>query len=414
MTEIIEQGQRARQSARKLALLETSQKNDLLATIAAALRANSTAIMTENAKDLAVAAENGVTEPMMARLRLDENAIEIISQGVEQVMKLADPVGEGVNAWTNEAGLKIAEERVPFGVVAIIYESRPNVTVDAAVLCLKAGNATILRGGKEAIHSNRALVKVIQAALRAFGLEEAVQLVQSTERASAKQLMQLNGYVDVLIPRGSAGLIQTVVQEATIPVIETGTGNCHIYVDASADQAQAEAIIINAKVQRPSACNAVETVLVHEAIAATFLPGLLTKLQQKGIEIRGDETVQSLNESIVPATIHDYETEFLDLIIAIKVVDSTATAMNHIERYSTKHSEAILTNSYADAQLFKKGVDAAVVYVNASTRFTDGFEFGFGAEIGISTQKLHARGPMGLTQLTSVKYVVSGDGQIRH
>lgn len=414
MTEIIEQGQRARQSARKLALLETSQKNDLLATIAAALRANSTAIMTENAKDLAVAAENGVTEPMMARLRLDENAIEIIAQGVEQVMKLADPVGEGVNAWTNEAGLKIAEERVPFGVVAIIYESRPNVTVDAAVLCLKAGNATILRGGKEAIHSNRALVKVIQAALRAFGLEEAVQLVQSTERASAKQLMQLNGYVDVLIPRGSAGLIQTVVQEATIPVIETGTGNCHIYVDASADQAQAEAIIINAKVQRPSACNAVETVLVHEAIAATFLPGLLTKLQQKGIEIRGDETVQSLNESIVPATIHDYETEFLDLIIAIKVVDSTATAMNHIERYSTKHSEAILTNSYADAQLFKKGVDAAVVYVNASTRFTDGFEFGFGAEIGISTQKLHARGPMGLTQLTSVKYVVSGDGQIRH
>lgn len=414
MTGIIEQGQRARQSARKLALLETSQKNDLLATIAAALRANSMTIMTENAKDLAVAAQNSVTVSMMARLRLDETAIEVMAQGVEQVMRLADPVGEGVNAWTNEAGLKIAEERVPFGVVAIIYESRPNVTVDAAVLCLKAGNATILRGGKEAIHSNRALVKVIQAALRAYGLEEAVQLVQSTERASAKQLMQLNAYVDVLIPRGSAGLIQTVVQEATVPVIETGTGNCHIYVDASANQAQAEGIIINAKVQRPSACNAVETVLVHEAIAATFLPGLLTKLQQKGVEIRGDETVQTLNESIVPATIHDYETEFLDLIIAIKVVDSTATAMNHIERYSTKHSEAILTNSYRDAQLFKKGVDAAVVYVNASTRFTDGFEFGFGAEIGISTQKLHARGPMGLTQLTSVKYVVSGDGQIRH
>lgn len=413
MTEIIKQGQQARRAARKLAIRDTSSKNELLAAIAKALRVDCGLIITENAKDLAVAAQNGVTEPMLARLRLDEMAIEVMAQGVEQVMKLADPVGEGVNAWTNEAGLKIAEERVPLGVVAIIYESRPNVTVDAAVLCLKAGNATILRGGKEAIHSNRALVKVIQAALRPFGLEEAVQLVQSTERDSAKQLMRLNGYVDVLIPRGSAGLIQTVVNEATVPVIETGTGNCHIYVDASADQTQAEAIIINAKVQRPSACNAVETVLVHEAIAATFLPNLLLKLQAEGVEIRGDETVQALSDTVVPATERDYATEFLNLIIAIKVVDSTATALAHIDQYSTKHSEAILTRSAKDAQLFRKGVDSAVVYVNASTRFTDGFEFGFGAEIGISTQKLHARGPMGLTQLTSVKYVVSGDGQIR-
>lgn len=364
-------------------------------------------------KDLESAEANGVAKPMLARLLIDEAAVEAMAIGVEQVATLPDPVGERVQSWVNEAGLRISEERVPLGVIGIIYESRPNVTVDAAALCLKTGNATILRGGKEAIHSNRALVKVIQKALQPLQLEFAVQLVQDTSRETAKELMKLNGFIDVLIPRGSAGLIQTVVKEATVPVIETGTGNCHIYIDQSADLMQAIEIVSNAKVQRPSACNAVETVLVHEAIAAEILPRLVGTLEDQGVEIRGDETVQAIKETVKEATVSDYETEFLDLILAIKVVPSTTAAIAHIAQYSTKHSEAILTNSYRDSQVFTKEVDAAVVYVNASTRFTDGFEFGFGAEIGISTQKLHARGPMGLPQLTSIKYVVNGEGQLR-
>lgn len=399
--------------AYQLAILSTPAKNNALKAIAIALREDVAYLLNENKKDLESAEANGVAKPMLARLLIDEAAVEAMAIGVEQVATLPDPVGERVQSWVNEAGLRISEERVPLGVIGIIYESRPNVTVDAAALCLKTGNATILRGGKEAIHSNRALVKVIQKALQPLQLEFAVQLVQDTSRETAKELMKLNGFIDVLIPRGSAGLIQTVVKEATVPVIETGTGNCHIYIDQSADLMQAIKIVSNAKVQRPSACNAVETVLVHEAIAAEILPRLVGTLEDQGVEIRGDETVQAIKETVKEATVSDYETEFLDLILAIKVVPSTTAAIAHIAQYSTKHSEAILTNSYRDSQVFTKEVDAAVVYVNASTRFTDGFEFGFGAEIGISTQKLHARGPMGLPQLTSIKYVVNGEGQLR-
>lgn len=413
MSDLIKQAEQAKKMAYQLAILSTPAKNNALKAIAIALREDVAYLLNENKKDLESAEANGVAKPMLARLLIDEAAVEAMAIGVEQVATLRDPVGERVQSWVNEAGLRISEERVPLGVIGIIYESRPNVTVDAAALCLKTGNATILRGGKEAIHSNRALVKVIQKALQPLQLEFAVQLVQDTSRETAKELMKLNGFIDVLIPRGSAGLIQTVVKEATVPVIETGTGNCHIYIDQSADLMQAIEIVSNAKVQRPSACNAVETVLVHEAIAAEILPRLVGTLEDQGVEIRGDETVQAIKETVKEATVSDYETEFLDLILAIKVVPSTTAAIAHIAQYSTKHSEAILTNSYRDSQVFTKEVDAAVVYVNASTRFTDGFEFGFGAEIGISTQKLHARGPMGLPQLTSIKYVVNGEGQLR-
>lgn len=413
MSDLIKQAEQAKKMAYQLAILSTPAKNNALKAIAIALREDVAYLLNENKKDLESAEANGVAKPMLARLLIDEAAVEAMAIGVEQVATLPDPVGERVQSWVNEAGLRISEERVPLGVIGIIYESRPNVTVDAAALCLKTGNATILRGGKEAIHSNRALVKVIQKALQPLQLEFAVQLVQDTSRETAKELMKLNGFIDVLIPRGSAGLIQTVVKEATVPVIETGTGNCHIYIDQSADLMQAIEIVSNAKVQRPSACNAVETVLVHEAIAAEILPRLVGTLEDQGVEIRGDETVQAIKETVKEATVSDYETEFLDLILAIKVVPSTTAAIAHIAQYSTKHSEAILTNSYRDSQVFTKEVDAAVVYVNASTRFTDGFEFGFGAEIGISTQKLHARGPMGLPQPTSIKYVVNGEGQLR-
>ncbi|ODJ54066.1 glutamate-5-semialdehyde dehydrogenase [Brochothrix thermosphacta] len=413
MSDLIKQAEQAKKMAYQLAILSTPAKNNALKAIAIALREDVAYLLNENKKDLESAEANGVAKPMLARLLIDEAAVEAMAIGVEQVATLPDPVGERVQSWVNEAGLRISEERVPLGVIGIIYESRPNVTVDAAALCLKTGNATILRGGKEAIHSNRALVKVIQKALQLLQLEFAVQLVQDTSRETAKELMKLNGFIDVLIPRGSAGLIQTVVKEATVPVIETGTGNCHIYIDQSADLMQAIEIVSNAKVQRPSACNAVETVLVHEEIAAEILPRLVGTLEDQGVEIRGDETVQAIKETVKEATVSDYETEFLDLILAIKVVPSTTAAIAHIAQYSTKHSEAILTNSYRDSQVFTKEVDAAVVYVNASTRFTDGFEFGFGAEIGISTQKLHARGPMGLPQLTSIKYVVNGEGQLR-
>lgn len=413
MSDLIKQAEKAKKMAYQLAILSTPAKNNALKAIAIALREDVAYLLNENKKDLESAEANGVAKPMLARLLIDEAAVEAMAIGVEQVATLPDPVGERVQSWVNEAGLRISEERVPLGVIGIIYESRPNVTVDAAALCLKTGNATILRGGKEAIHSNRALVKVIQKALQPLQLKFAVQLVQDTSRETAKELMKLNGFIDVLIPRGSAGLIQTVVKEATVPVIETGTGNCHIYIDQSADLMQAIEIVSNAKVQRPSACNAVETVLVHEAIAAEILPRLVGTLEDQGVEIRGDETVQAIKETVKEATVSDYETEFLDLILAIKVVPSTTAAIAHIAQYSTKHSEAILTNSYRDSQVFTKEVDAAVVYVNASTRFTDGFEFGFGAEIGISTQKLHARGPMGLPQLTSIKYVVNGEGQLR-
>ena len=413
MSDLIKQAEQAKKMAYQLAILSTPAKNNALKAIAIALREDVAYLLNENKKDLESAEANGVAKPMLARLLIDEAAVEAMAIGVEQVATLPDPVGERVQSWVNEAGLRISEERVPLGVIGIIYESRPNVTVDAAALCLKTGNATILRGGKEAIHSNRALVKVIQKALQPLQLEFAVQLVQDTSRETAKELMKLNGFIDVLIPRGSAGLIQTVVKEATVPVIETGTGNCHIYIDQSADLMQAIEIVSNAKVQRPSACNAVETVLLHEAIATEILPRLVGTLEEQGVEIRGDETVQAIRETVKEATVADYETEFLDLILAIKVVPSTTAAIAHIAQYSTKHSEAILTNSCRDSQVFTKEVDAAVVYVNASTRFTDGFEFGFGAEIGISTQKLHARGPMGLPQLTSIKYVVNGEGQLR-
>ena len=337
-----------------------------------------------------------------------------MAAGVRQVATLDDPTVQTDRAWVNEAGLTIAQKRVPLGVVGMIYEARPNVTVDAAALTFKSGNAVILRGGKEALHSNLALATVLQDALAAKGLpRDAVQLITDPSRAVATQMMHLNGYIDVLIPRGGKGLIKAVVEQATVPVIETGAGNCHIYVDAHAQLQMAVAIVVNAKVQRPSVCNAAEKLLIHADVANEQLPVIAKALQDHGVELRGDERARAIVPSMHAATAEDWDTEYNDLIMAVKVVDSEEEAIQHINAHNTKHSEAIITDNYQNSQQFLQQVDAAVVYVNASTRFTDGYEFGFGAEIGISTQKLHARGPMGLAALTTIKYQVLGNGQIR-
>ncbi len=414
ITELAEKGSLAKQAARKLATLSTAVKNQALFAMAKALEENQATIVAANAKDIARAKENGMPKPLVDRLLLNKGRINTIADGLRQIAALPDPVGEAITGWRRPKGLNITKIRVPLGVIGIIYEARPNVTVDAAGLCLKAGNAVILRGGSEAISSNTAIAAILANAAYANGVPEgAIQLIETTDRQAVTAMLKLNKYLDVIIPRGGAGLIRTVVENSTVPVIETGTGVCHTFVDSSADLNMAQDIAFNAKVSRPGVCNAMETLLVHEAVAAQFLPAMLERYHQAGVEIRGCEETRKYYPAVKPAVEEDWAAEFLDLILAVRVVGSLDIALEHIALYSTRHSEAIVTRDYDNAKRFQQEVDAAAVYVNASTRFTDGFEFGFGAEIGISTQKLHARGPMGLPELTSIKYVIDGNGQIR-
>lgn len=393
----------------------TAAKNKALAEISAALRNNTELIIKQNELDLINAKENGMSESMQDRLRLDASRIEGIASAVDQLIELTDPVGQITDGYTRPNGLQIIKTRVPMGVIGIIFESRPNVTVDAASLCLKAGNAVILRGGKEAINSNMCLCSVMREAVKKAGFpEDIIQLVEDTSRETSVAMMKLNGYLDVLIPRGGAGLINAVVQNATVPVIETGVGNCHVYVDATADLDMAVDIADNGKTQRPSVCNAIENLIVHKECAEKFLPMISDRFKAHNVEIYGcEETRRILGDSVLPATEEEYAKEFLDYKISVRVVDSIDEAIAHIRKYTTHHSECIVTKSLESSKKFQREIDAAAVYVNASTRFTDGGEFGLGAEIGISTQKLHARGPMGLNELTTIKYLINGDGQIR-
>ncbi len=415
MTYIDTLGQQAKVAGRQIAKLSTAAKNDLLNQVAKALVAESAYIITENAKDMANAKENGISEIMQDRLLLTEDRIAGIAEGVRQVADLQDPIGQVVRGYTNLDGLKIVQKRVPMGVIAMIFESRPNVSIDAFSLAFKTNNAIILRGGRDAINSNKALVTVARKALENAGITaDAVQLVEDTSHEVAEELMAATKYVDLLIPRGGARLIQTVKEKAKVPVIETGVGNCHIYVDKYANLDMATQIVINAKTQRPSVCNAAESLVVHADIAEDFLPNLekaISKVQ--AVEFRADEKALKLMEKAVPASPEDFATEFLDYIMSVKVVDSLDEAIGWINTYTTSHSEAIVTQDISRAEQFQDDVDAAAVYVNASTRFTDGFVFGLGAEIGISTQKMHARGPMGLEALTSTKFYINGQGQIR-
>ena len=406
--------QKAKQASRELNLLDTAKKNACLLRVSKAIEENQELIIKANKRDVAHAKKNGMPDSLLDRLRLNEERIKGIIDGVTQVVALTDPVGTTITRFERPNGLEIEQVRVPFGVIGIIYESRPNVTVDAFSLCFKTGNAVILRGGSDAINTNMAFVSVIRKALKSMEVDEnAISLVEDTSRQVAAQFMRMKQYVDVLIPRGGAGLIQAVVEQSTIPVIETGTGNCHIYIDRYAKVDKVVPIVHNAKLQRLGVCNACESLVIHEKIADQVIPLIIEDLQKEGCEIRGDERVQSFSPLIKEATEEDYGTEYLAKIISIKVVKSVYEAIEHINRYSTGHSEAILTENEEAAKAFTEGVDSACVYVNASTRFTDGFEFGFGAEIGISTQKLHARGPMGLLALTSSKYIVKGNGQVR-
>lgn len=415
MTYIDTLGQQAKVAGRQIAKLSTAAKNDLLNQVAKALVAESAYIITENAKDMANAKENGISEIMQDRLLLTEDRIAGIAEGVRQVADLQDPIGQVVRGYTNLDGLKIVQKRVPMGVIAMIFESRPNVSIDAFSLAFKTNNAIILRGGRDAINSNKALVTVARKALENAGITaDAVQLVEDTSHEVAEELMAATKYVDLLIPRGGARLIQTVKEKAKVPVIETGVGNCHIYVDKYANLDMATQIVINAKTQRPSVCNAAESLVVHADIAEEFLPNLekaIPKIQS--VEFRADERALKLMEKAVPASPEDFATEFLDYIMSVKVVDSLDEAIGWINTYTTSHSEAIVTQDISRAEQFQDDVDAAAVYVNASTRFTDGFVFGLGAEIGISTQKMHARGPMGLEALTSTKFYINGQGQVR-
>lgn len=408
-------GSRAKACRKAAATASTAEKNAALAAISAALRKNIDVILDSNEADLIAARENGMSESMQDRLRLTADRINGIADGVDDVIKLEDPIGEVISGSVRPNGMSITKVRVPLGTIAIIFESRPNVTVDAAVLCLKSGNAVILRGGKEAFNSNRCLCSIMRAALKEVGLpEDLIQFVEDTSREVSGELMRCSDYIDVLIPRGGAGLIRACKQNATVPVIETGTGNCHVFVDETADLPMAVSIVNNGKTRRVSVCNAVESLLVHENIAEEFLPMIKAKLDEKHVEIRGCERTKAiLGDCVVPATEEDYATEFLDYIISVKVVKSLDEAIEHIDKYTTHHSECIVTNDLANAERFKKEVDAAAVYVNVSTAFTDGGMFGLGAEIGISTQKLHARGPMGLRELTSMKFLIGGNGQIR-
>lgn len=407
-------GQQSKKAAQQLSQLETARKNDCLMQMAQDLEDNAETILTANQRDLNQAKENGIPEPLIDRLRLTDERIQEMAEGIRQVAALADPIGVVEKMWQTEDQLMIGQQRVPLGVIGIIFESRPNVTTDAASLCFKSGNAVILRGGKEAFYSNQALVELMQRTLRNNELNSAmIQFVNDTSHDVANEMMRLNDFLDVLIPRGGAGLIQRVKNTATVPVIETGTGNNHVYVDSTAQLDMARDIVINAKAQRPSVCNAIETLLVHEDIASEFLPMIEKALASHEVCLRADSKALVYLEQADLAAEEDWATEFLDYVLAIKVVASIDDAIEHINHYNSKHSEAIVTDSYPNGQKFLKEVDAAAVYINASTRFTDGFKFGFGAEIGISTQKLHARGPMGLEHLTSSKYIIYGDGQIR-
>lgn len=412
--DLIQLGKQAKEAAAFMRNCKTTAKNEVLYAVAAALKQQTDRIIAANALDIQRGKENHMPEGLLDRLLLTKERIDGMSEGLCQVAALDDPVGEVLSMKERPNGLKIGQKRVPIGVIGIIYESRPNVTADAFALCFKTGNAVILKGGSDALESNKVIVEVIQTALSEHAFpSEAIQLITDTDRAVTAEFMKMNQYVDVLIPRGGAGLIRAVVDNAKIPVIETGTGNCHIYVDESADFVMAADIIFNAKTQRIGVCNACESLVVHEKIAKDFLPVLVKRLKEKKVEIRGDEWSVSCSAEISPAKEEDWGSEYLDYIISVKTVSGIEEAIAHINKYNTGHSEAIITNDYRNAQKFLDEIDAAAVYVNASTRFTDGFEFGFGAEIGISTQKLHARGPMGLTALTSTKYIIYGDGQIR-
>lgn len=414
MRTLTEIGESAKIAKRALAKLTTDEKNNILLKAAEALKNNYAEILKANEIDLENGEKNGLKPSIMDRLALSKDTIYAMADGLEQIAKLPDPIGEILNMKTLPNGLIVGQKRVPMGVIGIIYEARPNVTSDAFGLCLKAGSAVILRGGKEAINSNIATINVFKNAIKELNVDEnIVQLVEDTSRESANEMMKMNGYIDVLIPRGGAGLIQAVVQNSTVPVIETGVGNCHIFVDESADINKAVNIIVNAKAQRPGVCNAAETMLVHKNIANEFLPISIRALREKNVEIRGDKAVKAIVNDVVDATDEDWATEYLDYILAVKIVDNIDDAIDHITKYSTGHSECIVSENYTNTQRFLQEIDSAAVYVNASTRFTDGNEFGFGAEIGISTQKLHARGPMGLKELTTTKYLIYGNGQIR-
>ena len=415
MNEMLETlGRNAKEAEIVLRNLDTAKKNQVLEAVADSLIANSSELLEANAIDVKNGRENQMPEGLVDRLMLTEARIEGMAEGLRQVASLEDPIGEVIGMKKRPNGLLIGQKRVPLGVIGIIYEARPNVTADAFALCFKTGNVVILKGGSDAIHSNTAIVDCIRRTLEENGItSNAIQLIADTSRETAGEFMKMNEYVDVLIPRGGRGLISAVVNNSTIPVIETGTGNCHIYVDESADLQMAADIVMNAKTQRVGVCNACESLLVHEKVKDAFLPVLARRLRTRNVEMRADEEAKALIPDAVPATEEDWGTEYLDYILSIKVVGGVDEAIRHINRYNTGHSEAIITKDYNNAQKFLDEVDAAAVYVNASTRFTDGFEFGFGAEIGISTQKLHARGPMGLLALTSTKYIIYGNGQIR-
>ena len=411
---LVEMGKCAKEAAMVLAILTTPKKNEALCFAADKLEEAAEDVLAANKRDVQGALDAGIKGAFIDRLTLNETRLKEMAQGLRDVAKLDDPVGEILSMTTLDNGLIVGQKRVPMGVIGIIFEARPNVTADAFGLCLKAGSAVILRGGKEAFETNGAVVQVFRRALTELGLPaDIVQIVPDTSRETANEMMRLNGYLDVLIPRGGAGLIQSVVENSTVPVIQTGVGNCHIFVDESADLEKAAAIVVNAKTQRPGVCNACESLLVHECVAQAFLPKLADKLREEQVEVRGDAKTCALVSHAVSATQEDWAAEFNDYILACRVVKDFDEAARHIRTYSTGHSEAIVTENYTNAQRFLNEVDAAAVYVNASTRFTDGGQFGFGAEIGISTQKLHARGPMGLKELTSTKYIIYGDGQVR-
>lgn len=411
---LLEQGKKAREAARFLATASTTLKNEALFAMADSLEARSAEIIAANRKDLEEGEKQGLSAALLERLTLNEERIRDMAQGLREIAVLPDPVGEVVGMWKRPNGLDVGRVRTPIGVVGIIYESRPNVTADAAGLCLKAGNAILLRGGEEAINSNRMIAAVIAAAAHKCGIPDgAIQLVDSIDREAAVFMMKMNDYLDVLIPRGGKGLKQAVTENASVPFIMTGMGNCHVYVDEFADLVKAQEIVFNAKVQRPSVCNAAETLLVHNAVAEEFLPVMLDRLQKAGVEIRACERTRKIVADVKQATPEDWDEEYLDLILAVKIVDTLEEAVKHINEHGTGHSEAIVSESYGNVRYFMSAVDAAAVYANASTRFTDGNVFGFGAEIGISTQKLHARGPMGLQDLTTTKFIIYGDGQIR-
>ena len=408
-------GRQAKEASVVLAQASMNDKNELLREAADQLVTNQNYILSENVKDVKAAMERGMSEALVDRLTLTVDRIEGMAEGLRQVADLEDPIGAVTEMKPNKSGLLIGKKVVPLGVVGIIYESRPNVTADAFALCFKTGNACLLRGGSDAIHSNLAIAKVLQESLDKKKMPVlSIQLLEDTSRETATKMMQMTEYIDVLIPRGGAGLIRSVVKNSTVPVIETGTGNCHTYIDQYADPKMAVDIVVNAKTQRLGTCNTCESLVIHKDVVQTHLPAIVEALLQKGVQVRGDERVMAVSDRVMKAAEEDWGTEYLDAVISIKVVDSFDEAVEHINRYNTKHSEAIITDSYSHAQEFLEKIDAAAVYVNASTRFTDGFEFGFGAEIGISTQKIHARGPMGLDALTTTKFIIYGNGQIRH